>query len=182
VLDSLIATDAKQLTWITDQLEGLDRSRYRHVFAVFHHPPFDSGQHGGPLLEPESAAIRSVYLPLFRKHHVRMTLTGHDHLLDHFVERYEESGKKYRMDHLVTGGGGAPTYVYRGEPDVELYLKETASEHVRIEHLIKPGASIDDNPHHFVVVRVDGEKLSLEVVTGPSVPYIPYGRRIVALD
>ena len=63
VLDSQIATDAKQLAWVVAQLEGLNRSRYRHVFAVFHHPPFDSGQHGGPLLEPESAAIRNVYLP-----------------------------------------------------------------------------------------------------------------------
>lgn len=182
VLDSQIATDAKQLAWVTGQLEGLNRSRYRHVFAVFHDPPFDSGQHGGPLLEPESAAMRSVYLPLFRKHHVRMTLAGHDHLLDHFVERYEDQGKTFRIDHLVSGGGGAPTYVYRGEPDLELYLKENASQHVRVEHLVKPGPSIEDNPHHFVIVRVDREKLSLEVVTGPPVPYLPYGRRVVALD
>jgi Calcineurin-like phosphoesterase len=182
LLDSQIATDAKQLAWVTGQLEGLNRSRYRNVFAVFHHPPFDSGQHGGSLLEPESAAIRSVYLPLFRKHHVRMTLCGHDHLLDHFVERYEDQGKTFRMDHLVSGGGGAPTYVYRGEPDLELYLKENTAQRVRVDHLIKPGPSIEDNPHHFVVVRVDGEKLSLEVVTAPSVPYLPYGRRVVELQ
>jgi 3',5'-cyclic AMP phosphodiesterase CpdA len=182
VLDSQIATDAKQLAWIVAQLEGLNRSRYRHVFAVFHHPPFDSGQHGGPLLEPESAAIRNVYLPLFRKYHVRMTLCGHDHLLDHFVERYDDQGSMYRMDHLISGGGGAPTYVYRGEPDLELYLKENAGQRVRIEHLIKPGPSIEDNPHHFVIVRVDGEKLSLEVVTGPPGPYLPYGRRVVELQ
>jgi hypothetical protein len=182
LLDSQIATDAKQLTWVVSQLEGLNQSRYRNVFAVFHHPPFDSGQHGGPLLEPESAAIRSVYLPLFRKHHVRMTLCGHDHLLDHFVERYDDQGKAYRMDHLVSGGGGAPTYVYRGEPDLELYLKENAAQRVRIEHLIKPGPSIEDNPHHFVIVRVDGEKLSLEVVAGPAAPYAPYGRRVVELQ
>ena len=34
LLDSDIATDERQLAWITRQLEGLDRSRYRHVFAV----------------------------------------------------------------------------------------------------------------------------------------------------
>jgi len=182
VLDSEIATDAKQLTWVTAQLEGLDRRRYRNVFAVFHHPPFDSGQHGGPLIEPESAAIRAVYLPLFRKHHVRMTLCGHDHLLDHYVERYDDEGKSYRMDHLVTAGGGAPTYVYHGEPDLELYLRENAAQHVRVEHLAKPGPTIEDNPHHFVIVRVDGTKLSLEVVTGPRVPFLPYGTRRVELQ
>ena len=134
------------------------------MFAVFHHPPFDSGQHGGDLLEPASAAIRAVYLPLFRKHRVRMTITGHDHLLDHFVERYEDGGKKYRMDHLLSGGGGAPTYIYSGEPDLSLYLKENAAQNVTVEHLMKPGPTVAANPNHFVVVRVNGDKLSMEVV------------------
>src|SRR5215470_12184799 len=108
MFDSDIATDETQLTWVTKQLEGLNRTRYVHVFAVFHDPPFGSGPHGGDSLEPQSAVIRAVYLPLFRKHHVRMTITGHEHLLDHFVERYEEGGRTHRMDHIVSGGGGAP--------------------------------------------------------------------------
>jgi len=177
VLDSNIATDEKQLVWVTSQLERLNRARYRNVFAVFHHPPFDSGAHGGPILEPESAAIRAVYLPLFHKHHVRMTLTGHDHLLDHFVERYDDQGKTYRMDHLVTGGGGAPTYTYRGEPDLQSYIEKNAAQNVRIEHLVKPGVSIDENPHHFVIVRIDGTNLSLEVVATRTAPYLPYARQ-----
>jgi hypothetical protein len=182
MLDSDIATDEPQLTWVTGQLEGLDRSRYRHVFAVFHHPPFDSGAHGGDILEPQSAAIRAVYLPLFHRHHVRMTICGHDHLLDHFVERYEDRGRTYRMDHVVSGGGGAPTYTYRGEPDLEAYLSAHTPLNVRIEHLLKPGPLVENNPHHFLLVRVDGDRLSLEVVgTGPA-PYIPYGRQQVELN
>jgi hypothetical protein len=163
-------------------LEGLDRVRYPHVFAVFHHPPFDSGQQGGDILEPQSAAIRAAYLPLFRRHHVRMTICGHDHLLDHFVERYEDHGRTYRMDHVVSGGGGAPTYTYRNEPDLEPYLETTASEKTRIEHLLKPGPTVDENPHHFVIVRVDGDRLFLQVVgTGPSA-YLPYGPQLVDLN
>jgi 3',5'-cyclic AMP phosphodiesterase CpdA len=181
LLDSNIARDEKQFAWVTRQLETLDRSRYRNVFAVFHHPVFSSGQHGGPTFEIPSAVMRELYMPLFRRHHVRMTLAGHDHLLDHFVERYEDHGKTYRMDHLVSAGGGAPTYVYTGEPDLRAYLDANASEHVRVEHLIRPGPTVADNPHHFVVVRVDGEKISLEVVAGPPVPYRPYGRARVEL-
>jgi len=182
LLDSDIATDDAQLAWVTNQLEGLNRTRYPHVFAVFHHPPFDSGQHGGDILEPQSAAIRTVYLPLFHKHHVRMTICGHDHLLDHFVERYEEGGRTYRMDHVVSGGGGAPTYTYRGEPDLEPYLTATASQHTRIEHVLKPGSAVDDNPPHFLIVRVDGERLSLEVVGAGPALYRPYGRQMVDLN
>ena len=182
LLDSDIATDDRQLSWVTSQLDGLDRSRYPHVFAVFHHPPFDSGQHGGDILEPQSAAIRTLYLPLFHKHHVRMTICGHDHLLDHFVERYEDGGRTYRMDHVVSGGGGAPTYTYRGEPDLEPYLTATATEHTRIEHVLKPGPTVEDNPPHFLIVRVDGNRLFLEVVgAGPSL-YRPYGRQMVDLN
>jgi Calcineurin-like phosphoesterase len=176
LFDSSIATDAKQLTWVTNQLEGLNRARYPLVFVVFHHPPFVSGAHGGDVLEPQSADIRAVYLPLFRRHHVRMTISGHDHLLDHFVERYEDDGRTYRMDHIVSGGGGAPTYTYRGEPELEPYLTANSAQNVRIEHLLKPGPHVEDNPHHFLIVRVDGARLSVEVVgTGPST-YMPYGR------
>jgi hypothetical protein len=182
MLDSDIPRDETQFNWIEGQLEGLDRRRYPLVFAVFHHPPFDSGQHGGDTLEPQSAAIRAAYLPLFRRHHVRMTICGHDHLLDHFVERYEDRGRTYRMDHVVSGGGGAPTYTYRSEPDLEPYLQATASQNTRIEHLLKPGPTVEENPHHFLIVRVDGDRLFLEVVgAGPSA-YMPYGRQLVDLN
>jgi hypothetical protein len=176
-LDSNIAADPVQLAWVAAELEHLDRARFTHVIAFFHHPPFSSGPHGGPTLEPPSAAIRDTYLPLFRKHHVRMTITGHDHLLDHWVERYVGGGTTFRRDDIVTGGGGAPIYVYTGEPDLKEYLASGAAAQVRLEHIAKPGPTIEQNPHHFVVIRVDGERLSLEVVgIGPRT-YSPYRGR-----
>jgi hypothetical protein len=176
-IDSNIAADALQLAWVTDELEHLDRSRYRHVIAFFHHPPFSSGPHGGPTLEPPSAAIRNLYAPLFRRHHVRMTIAGHDHLLDHWIERYTDHDVTYRRDDVVTGGGGAPTYIYTDEPDLSAYLAAGAAENVRIEHLVKPGRSVEENPHHFLVVQVDGSNLSLDVIAIGDRPYAPYGGR-----
>src|SRR5215475_8721807 len=44
-LDSNIANDVVQLAWVKDQLEHLDRRRYRHVIVFFHHPAFSSGPH-----------------------------------------------------------------------------------------------------------------------------------------
>ena len=184
--DSNIAADQTQLAWVTRQLEQLDRARYPNVIVFFHHPPFSSGPHGGAMrptpdrrqvpdrTEPQSLAIRSLYLPLFRKHHVRMTITGHDHLLDHWVERYEDGGKPYRMDHVVTGGGGAPTYVYNGDPDVHAYEEAAVAQKVHVDHLMKPGETNAQNPHHFLLIQVDGDKLFLEVFgTGPT-EYKPY--------
>jgi hypothetical protein len=103
-----------------------------------------------------------------------MIIAGHDHLYDHWVERYTDNGVTYRMDDLVTGGGGAPIYVYNGEPDLQTYLTAGAAQQVRVEHLMKPGTTTAENPHHFVVVQVDGDRLSLEVIgTGPTA-YTPY--------
>jgi hypothetical protein len=187
-LDSNIASDAIQFAWVADQLEHLDRARYRHVIAFFHHPPFSSGPHGGasaaPVpgtgqkapdrLEPQTVAIRTLYMSLFRKHHVAMIVAGHDHLYDHFVEHYTDNGTSYRMDSLVTGGGGAPIYTYVGEPNVGAYVAANAAQGVRVDHVIRPGVAPDANPHHFVVVRVDGDRLSLEVIGTGAAAYTPY--------
>jgi hypothetical protein len=190
-IDSNIASDTIQLAWVTDQLEHLDRGRFTHVVAFFHHPVFSAGPHGGasadPVpgsglkvadrVEPPTAAIRSLYVPLFRKHHLRMIITGHDHLFDHWVERYSADGVTYRMDTLVTGGGGAPTYRYAGEPDLRAYTAAGAAANVRVEHVMRPGLTPEENPHHFVVIQVDGNRLSLEVVSVGPKAYAPYGGR-----
>jgi len=175
--DSNIASDPFQLAWVTSQLEHLDRSRYHHVVAFFHHPPFSSGPHGGDKVEPQSAAIRDLYMPLFRRHHVRMTVAGHDHLFDHWVEHYADAGTIYRMDDLVTGGGGAPIYAYKGEPDLQDYQTAGQTQDVRVEHLTRPGPKPEDNPHHFVIVHVDGDNLSVDVVGIAGSDFRPYDGR-----
>jgi hypothetical protein len=163
-LDSNIATDDKQFEWVKSQLEGLDRKRYRHVIAFFHHPPYSSGPHGGAVVEPPSAALRARYMPLFRRHRVAILFTGHEHLFEHWVERYEDSEGKHRLDHIVTGGGGAPLYAYRGEPDLREYVKTYAAEKVSLDHIVRPGMNPGDNPYHFLLVQVDGERIRIEVI------------------
>ena len=91
--------------------------------------------------------------------------SGHDHLFEHWVERYEDSeGRARRMDHITTGGGGAPLYAYRGEPDLREYLKMYAAEKVSLEHIVRPGMDPGDNPYHYLLVQVDGDRIRVEVV------------------
>jgi len=175
-LDSDIVTDETQRAWVVRQLEGLDRQRFPHVVAFFHHPPITSGAHGGStVVEAASEAMRTAYLPLFRRHHVRMLVAGHDHLFDHFVERYEDGSGVHRMDHVVTGGGGAPTYTYRGEPNFQRYVDTAKPDRVTIEHLARPGPNEADNPHHFVVFEVDGDRLWIRVVSSGTGRFEPHG-------
>ncbi|MBI3401186.1 MAG: metallophosphoesterase [Acidobacteria bacterium] len=177
LFDSNIASDPLQFTWVQNQLVHLDRARFPLVVVVFHHPIFSSGPHGGKTLEPQSVALRNLYMPMFRRYHVRLLIAGHDHLFDHFTELYDDNGASYRMDEIVTGGGGAPIYFYDGEPSLSAYLDAGRAQNVRVQHLTKPGRTPEDNPHHFVVVQVDGEKLSVEVVGGGPFTYRPYNGR-----
>ncbi|HEY3134842.1 MAG TPA: metallophosphoesterase [Blastocatellia bacterium] len=162
-LDSNIAADDKQFEWVKSQLDGLDRKRYRHVIAFFHHPVFSSGPHGGAIVELPTAALRARYMPLFRRHRVAILFTGHEHLFEHWIERYEDAQGKHRLDQIVTGGGGAPLYPYRGEPDLREYIKANAAEKVSLDHLVKPGMNPGDNAYHYLLVQVDGDRIRLEV-------------------
>jgi hypothetical protein len=181
-LDSNIAEDLTQHEWVKGQLEGLDRSRYVNVIVFFHHPVFSSGPHGGARIEPPSASLRSRYMPLFRAHRVKALFAGHDHLFEHWIENYVGNAGQHRMHLVVSGGGGAPLYTYQGEPDLASYLKANASSQVQLGHLVKPGPQPEDNPYHFVIVRVDGARMNMEVIGvdwGSS--FRPYGSNRVEL-
>lgn len=162
--DSDIPDDSVQFNWVQSQLEGLDRKRYTNVVLFFHHPPFSSGPHGGATLERQAASMRSRWMPLFRKHHVKLLLAGHEHLFEHWVERYTDASGTYRIDQIVSGGGGAPLYAYTGEPDLRSYITENAAAKVSLEHLARPSIDPGGNPFHFVIVHVDGERISVDVV------------------
>jgi hypothetical protein len=164
-LDSNIADDNAQFEWARAQLEGLDRGRYKNVVAFFHHPPFSSGPHGGARVERPAELMRSRYMPLFRAHRVRAIFAGHEHLFEHWVERYvDAAGRRQRLDMVTTGGGGAPLYPHFGEPLVADYLKANEASKVQLEHLVRPGPEPGNNPYHYVIVRVDDERLRMEVV------------------
>jgi hypothetical protein len=162
--DSDIPGDSTQFAWVKSQLEGLDRRRYVNVVMFFHHPPFSSGGHGGAKVEYEAATIRTKWMPLFRQHHVRLLLTGHEHLFEHWVERYRDETGQHRIDEIVSGGGGAPLVSYTGEPDLRDYVKAGSSEGVAMQHLARPSSDPGGNPFHYVVVHVDGDRISVEVI------------------
>ena len=97
---------------------------------------------------------------------MRLLLTGHEHFFEHWVERWTDSaGRPRRMDQIVSGGGGAPLYGYRGEPDLRPYIAAADSaQRVRVEHLVRPGMDPGDNAYHYLVVHVDGDRLWVDVI------------------
>jgi len=182
-LDANVPEDETQYQWIKAQLESLDRQRFVHVIVFCHQAPFSSGPHGGPKVEPQTEVLRDRYLPLFHVHHVRAVLSGHEHLFEHWVEHYTDTTGTHRMDLVVSGGGGAPLYPYTAEPDLEPYEEANRSLNVKLKHLVKPGPQDALSPHHFVVVRVTGDRLSLHVVgVNSGTTFAPYGAADVELQ
>jgi hypothetical protein len=162
--DSAIPDDQVQFDWVKAQLAGLDRRRYPNVALFFHQPVFSSGPHGGATIEHSSLILRTKWMPMFRQYHVRLLLTGHEHLFEHWVERYVDASGPHRMDQIVSGGGGAPLYGYVGEPSLGEYIRAAAAEKVSLQHLARPSLEPGGNPFHYVIVHVDGTKMSVEVV------------------
>ncbi len=163
-LDANIAGDEKQFQWVKGQLEGLDRTRYVNVLVFCHQAPFSSGPHGGAKVEQPTVELRTRYMPLFHTYHVRAVFSGHEHLFEHWVEHYSDAAGTHRMDLVVSGGGGAPIYSYTGEPDLDSYLKANDSFKVSLQHLVKPGNQDSPTPYHYLIVKVDGDKLDMQVI------------------
>ena len=163
-LDANIAGDEKQYQWAKNQLETLDRNRYANVIVFCHQAPFSSGPHGGAHVEDQTVELRKRYMPLFNAYHIRALFSGHEHLFEHWVEHYTDASGPHRMDLVVSGGGGAPIYPYTGEPDLREYLKANEANKVTLDHLVKPGNQDSPTPYHYVIVRIDGEKLDMEVI------------------
>ena len=182
-MDSNIAGDSTQYAWICGQLSNLDRQRYKHIVVALHHPAFSSGPHGGATVEAPAAALRARYMPIFRQYHVDLILAGHEHLFEHWVERYRDASGPHRIDEIVSGGGGAPHYAYRGEPDLKEYLRAGAADSVRLEHLVRPGMNAWENPSHYLVIHVDGDHVRVEVIgVDDGADFQPYRSRTADLD
>jgi hypothetical protein len=179
-LDSNISPDETQFNWVKSQLEGLNRNRFVNVVVFLHHAPFTSAGHR--VAELATQGIRIRYMPLFRTHHVAAILGGHDHEFEHYVEHYTDNTGLHRMDLIISAGGGAPLYAYTGEPDTADYLAAGASAKVQLDHIVKPFPIAADNKFHFTILRVDGNKLSVEVVgLDPAADFKPYGKDVFDL-
>ena len=162
-LDSNIAGDDEQFEWVRAQLEGLDRGRYKNVVASSTNA-FSSGPHAGARVERPAGDALALHAALPRRTASAPSSPGTDTSSSMGRALRGRRGRRQRLDMVITGGGGAPLYPHFGEPLVADYLKANEAGKVQLEHLARPGPEPGNNPYHYVIVRVDGERLRMEVV------------------
>ena len=72
---------------------------------------------------------------------------------------------------------------YTGESNLEGHLRANEASKVKLDHLVKPGVERGSNPYHYLIVRVDGERLNMEVVgVDWGAGFQPYRSNKVSLE
>lgn len=119
----------EQFTFVTRDLEA---SRAPWKIVLLHAPMFNFGGHA-------SLWGHEAYLPLFRKTHVDLVLSGHSHLYERFRPLVPKGATDaWAIQHVTTGGGGAGLAASIDDPS----LLRTASV------------------HHFMVLTATREQIS----------------------
>lgn len=93
VLDTEKVGEA-QAAWLEADLAAAAGARW--IIALFHKPPFSSGELGPDL------AVRETLVPILTRHRVALVITGHEH-------DYERRDPVDGVHYLITGGGGRGT-------------------------------------------------------------------------
>ncbi|MEW5923840.1 MAG: metallophosphoesterase [Candidatus Zixiibacteriota bacterium] len=106
-----ISAGSEQYQWLLSDLAAIPENTL-FTAAVFHHPPYSTGQHA-----EDELGLREILVPLFGQYGFDIAFTGHDH-------DYERSycGGIY---YIVAGGGGAPLRGQaRSHPCSQLFLEK----------------------------------------------------------
>ncbi|MFQ6042186.1 MAG: metallophosphoesterase [Candidatus Poribacteria bacterium] len=143
-LDSNARYSGEQLAWLEHDLaQAADTAQW--IFAVFHHPPYSSGNHGSEF------NTMTPWIDIFETYGVDIVFNGHDHI----YERSLHNGIWY----IVTGGGGAPRYAVNVKPNpFQIYAES-------VLHFCK--LRFDGTQLTFEMVRADGTVGDIMSVTAP---------------
>ncbi|MGB9596188.1 MAG: purple acid phosphatase family protein, partial [Candidatus Poribacteria bacterium] len=102
-ISELYDESSPQYKWLIDDLEKNKDGKWIIVF--FHSPLFRAHRTRG--IEPQ----RYVWQPIFDKYGVDIVLNGHDHNYTRiYPVGYLSDKPKKGVQHIITGGGGAPLY------------------------------------------------------------------------
>ncbi len=115
-----------QYQWLVSELSGTTK---KWKILILHEPGWSAGVHGN------NAQVQSVLQPLCEQYGVQFVFAGHNHYYARAVTK--------RVEHITTGGGGAPLYT----PDSNY------------PNIIKV-----DKSYHFCKLEISTDTLHLTVI------------------
>lgn len=139
--------DSTQLAWIEDDL---DTTTKPWKFICLHEPGWSAGGHAN------NTIVQNYIQPLCEKYGVRVLFAGHNH----YYARAIVNG----VQHVTTGGGGAPLYT----PNMSYPNLVTAT---MAYHFCK--VEIDSNVFHLTALNTAGQMIDSFTVVGPAFDLTP---------
>ncbi len=141
-----VAPDSEQYQWLDTALE---KSNATWKIVCHHHPPYSSDENDYGNLWKTNKSTRGDHrvrqlVPLYEKHNVDIVWNGHIHSYERTWplkgnKAVESDGPIY----MITGGGGGP-------------LETPGPVRPFFQNTVRRG-------HHYSMVRVNGQKLELQV-------------------
>lgn len=98
------SADPEMLRWLEADLASCDAE---WIMVGYHNPTFNIGGHASKWGQED-------VLPILEKYGVDLVVNGHSHIYERFRPIGPAGGKP--IIHIVSGGGGAPTYPVRPSP------------------------------------------------------------------
>ena len=164
----------EQADWLDQVLTDNPR---KWKFVYFHHPIYTSHAIIDVLFDefelnhpPNELNQNAALVPIFDKHHVDLVFNGHNHYYERFSPMFGGGGAEQGNPvnstdegtvYLITGGAGAFTYdeIDLGVVEIDLTEDLLCSDGSRAT-----GSAVCSGRHHFVVLNVEGNTLTGEVI------------------
>jgi hypothetical protein len=146
LIDSGAEPTPEELDWIDRDLSAAASRPWK--IAVYHHPSYNEGGHGSSFGLPR-------LVPLFKKHQLDLTLTGHSHLYERAHPLKSRFKDEKPILHVICGGGGAP--LAQDRDAFYLAARKKAYHFLRIEadreKLVGTALGIDGRPFDSFILR-----------------------------
>jgi hypothetical protein len=129
--------DRTQLAWLDREM---GRSDATWKIPVYHRPIYTSGRYGTP-----ARIFRSALEPIFLRHGVRVSLSGHEHF-------YERTVPQHGITYFVSGAAGSlrandirpsPITARGFDTDYSFMLFEIAGDRLYFQAISRTGHSVD---------------------------------------
>jgi hypothetical protein len=142
---------SEQRGWLQAELERTKDVLWK--IAWFHHPPFNAGRgHYGPRAKDRNLIeLERTLVPLLARGGVRAVFSGHVHNFQ--ITREQPEGYLKQTRYLVSGAGGKSEQGRRGASGLQILRREKME-----------ATNAWDDPH-FLLVRVDGERMEVTPLT-----------------
>lgn len=164
-----VSEDGAPPAWLERVLAA--RANRSHLIVAMHHSPVNFGPHADQWDRPRKYGSHREWqwalLHVFQRYGVDVVFSGHEHVYQHNVLRYEQNGQPRTMHFVVTSGGGAPLRRLSTEQKIERLRDTYRSAGFETEQVRQA------RTHHYTRVEVGPARMQIRTVTVPHDPDLP---------